>query len=162
MTVQRLDFEIDGLNCGACVARAEKAIASVAGVEKAEVNLGTKSARVLIDGADTKAISGALSAAGYPAVPERHRLRISGMSCVSCVGRVEAELAKLPCVVSVSVNLADGVASVTALGRDTTPLIAAVKAAGYTAEPLEAGAPVDDRTGEEIRQLRQRFLIAAC
>ena len=70
-----LSFEIDGMTCAGCVGRAEKAIAAVGGVEKAEVNLATHAGRVTLDAkagpGTAKAIAGALQAAGYPAVPTR-------------------------------------------------------------------------------------------
>ena len=165
MTVQRLDFEIDGLSCAGCVGRAERAISSVSGVTGAEVNLATRSARVALDGANARgvseAINGALRAAGYPAVPHRLRLRIEGMTCASCVARVEDALSQVPGVTAVTVNLADGVASVTTLDKDTAPLIAAVKSVGYDATRLETGDSADDKTDREIRQLRRSFILAA-
>lgn len=165
MTVQRLDFEIDGLSCAGCVGRAERAISSVSGVTGAEVNLATRSARVALDGANARgvseAINGALKAAGYPAVPHRLRLRIEGMTCASCVARVEDALSQVPGVTAVTVNLADGVASVTTLDKDTAPLIEAVKSVGYDATRLETGDRADDKTDREIRQLRRSFILAA-
>jgi Cu+-exporting ATPase len=60
-------------------------------------------------------------------------LDIEGMTCASCVMRVERALGKVPGVASVTVNLATEKASVTAdAGVDATVLVAAVKKAGYT------------------------------
>ncbi len=161
---QTLNFEIDGMTCGGCVSRAEKAISSVGGVEKAEVNLATKGGRVILaDGATAetaRAVSGALRAAGYPAVSERMRLRISGMSCASCVSKVEGALAAVPGVLSARVNLADGTASVTALGHDASALIAAVKSVGYDAEPVASGTRPADHGAKEIAELRSRVVVA--
>ena len=60
------------------------------------------------------------------------RLPVTGMTCASCVGRVEKALLAVPGVVGVSVNLATEVASVQA-GPAATPqsLVAAVQKAGY-------------------------------
>lgn len=41
-----IDLDIDGMTCASCVSRVEKALGSVAGVLKADVNLATKTARV--------------------------------------------------------------------------------------------------------------------
>ncbi len=161
MTVQRLDFEIDGLSCAGCVGRAEKAITSVSGVTGAEINLATKSARVALEGADARTISSALNAAGYPAVPHRQRLEIAGMTCASCVARVESALEQVPGVTEVTVNLADGVASVRTLDKNTGPLIEAVKAVGYEARPVQTGTTADDTVGTEIQHLRRSFLLSA-
>ena len=69
-------------------------------------------------------------------------LQIQGMSCASCVARVEKALLKTPGVVAASVNLATERASVEA-GPDVaaSALLAAVEKAGYTAsEVVEAGS----------------------
>lgn len=65
-------------------------------------------------------------------------LGIQGMTCASCVGRVERTLGKVPGVTTVAVNLA------TERGRvegdeslDVQALIAAIDKAGYTATPIE-------------------------
>ena len=61
-------------------------------------------------------------------------LPISGMTCASCVGRVERALNKVPGVQNVSVNLANERAHVEVTGQmDPAVLIAAVEKAGYTA-----------------------------
>ncbi|MEW7849877.1 heavy metal translocating P-type ATPase [Massilia aurea] len=57
---------IDGMTCASCVARVEKALASVPGVTGASVNLATEKAR--IDGtAPATALVAAVGAAGYTA-----------------------------------------------------------------------------------------------
>jgi P-type Cu+ transporter len=62
-------------------------------------------------------------------------LDIDGMTCASCVMRVERTLGKVPGVASVMVNLATEKASVTAhAGVEAATLIAAVKKAGYDAQ----------------------------
>ncbi|MEJ6478513.1 MAG: copper-translocating P-type ATPase [Octadecabacter sp.] len=157
-----LNFEIDGMSCGACVGRAERAIAAVQGVTRAEVNLANASARVTVDGIDTaRAVSGALRAAGYPAVPHKVRLQIDGMSCASCLAKVEGALNDVSGVTTANVNLASGVASVTMLTNDTSALIAAVQSVGYSATPVNDTARPVDRNADDARRLGWRVLIAA-
>jgi Cu+-exporting ATPase len=69
-------------------------------------------------------------------------LQIEGMTCASCVARVEKALARVPGVRSASVNLATEKAQVRLDGRDAgaDALIAAVEKAGYAAHPVEEGA----------------------
>jgi P-type Cu+ transporter len=70
-------------------------------------------------------------------------LTIEGMTCASCVMRVEKALAKVPGVVSAEVNLATETARVRGSG-DTAVLIDAVRKAGYGAHvhvQHEAAAP---------------------
>ncbi|MGO8919695.1 MAG: heavy metal translocating P-type ATPase [Stellaceae bacterium] len=70
-------------------------------------------------------------------------LRIEGMTCASCVARVEKALARVPGVADVSVNLASEEAHLhrRAGGADLAALIAAVEAAGYGARPKQAIQP---------------------
>ncbi len=68
-------------------------------------------------------------------------LRIGGMTCASCVRRVERALNRVEGVDEASVNFATSTARVSlgeAIGPD--PLVAAVERAGYDAAELEAGA----------------------
>ncbi|HEX8663323.1 MAG TPA: heavy metal translocating P-type ATPase [Beijerinckiaceae bacterium] len=66
-------------------------------------------------------------------------LGIEGMTCASCVARVEKALARVPGVVSASVNLATEKATVTHLGGiPAEALVGAVEDAGYEAAPLPA------------------------
>ena len=160
-----LKFEIDGLSCASCVGRAEKAISSVAGVDEATVNLASKSGTVKLSSSDgahaAKAIAGALSAAGYPAVPHRLLLDITGMTCASCLNRVETALNAVPGVIAAHVNLADGKARISSLFSDPAPLIEAVQAVGYDARPRKSGETGNNKDSAEILRLKRDLLVAA-
>ena len=74
-------------------------------------------------------------------------LLISGMTCASCVNRVEKSLLKVPGVLSASVNLATEQASVQALS--TVPpasLVAAVIKAGYKTQLKQEAQPARPST----------------
>jgi P-type Cu+ transporter len=87
-------------------------------------------------------------------------LAISGMTCASCVARVEKVLRRVPGVGQVSVNLATERAHVLAgSGVSEGALIAAVAQAGYGASPAAAQKPQSDR-GEVLR-LAAGFVLAA-
>ena len=62
---------------------------------------------------------------------EKISLPVEGMTCASCVGRVERALKKLPGVTDAAVNLATERADVTVDGADRASLIAAIEKAGY-------------------------------
>jgi len=69
-------------------------------------------------------------------------LQISGMTCASCVSRVEKALARVPGVIAASVNLATERATVQALSSvPAASLAAAVEKAGYEAREVERSAP---------------------
>ncbi len=104
---QHIEFQIEGLSCASCVRRAEQALAGVEGVSAASVNLATERAQVTVaDDICPKRILEALATAGYPAREAVAELAVSGMSCASCVGRVEKALVAHPGVIAASVNLA--------------------------------------------------------
>ena len=110
----------------------------------------------------------AVQSAPVPAVPpESRELSIEGMTCASCVARVEKVLGKVPGVVSAQVNLATERASVTvqAGGAAVADLVAAVEKAGYGAAEAVAAAATEDRERAareaELRGLRKAVLFAA-
>src|SRR5690606_40827247 len=101
-------LSIEGMTCASCVGRVEKSLRAVTGVEIASVNLATERADVIFSApADYPALVDAIQTAGFD-VPERRsvELAIGGMTCASCVGRVENALLKVPGVEKAAVNLA--------------------------------------------------------
>ena len=67
-----LTLQITKLSCGSCVARAEKALREVVGVQDAAVNLAAESATLAYDSPATPAtIANALAGAGYPAAVDQ-------------------------------------------------------------------------------------------
>ena len=63
-----IQIDIDGMNCGSCVGRVERAVSATPGVESVAVNLATESAIVkLAQGGSMDQVLGTLSEAGYPA-----------------------------------------------------------------------------------------------
>ncbi len=165
MTETTLTFPLDGMHCGSCVGRAEKAIGAVDGARDVRVNLAAETATVTLDRADAAAdVASALDAAGYPARTGTFRLAVEDMSCASCVGRVERALAAVPGVISAQVNLAAGEARVDVLeGVPLARVLDASAAAGYPA--TSAGTPVsgapDTAREEESWRLRRLTMIAA-
>ena len=152
-------IEIDGMHCAACVGRAERVLARVPGVSGASVNLATTTAR-LTGSPDLAAVATALSKAGYGLRQSTTTLTIDGMTCASCVGRVERALQAVPGIQSATVNLASQTALVTHVaGPDVlAAATAAVARAGYHAE-AQTGEAVD-RAALEATAQRKRFLLA--
>jgi Cu+-exporting ATPase len=134
-----LQVPITGMTCASCVARVEKAIAKVPGVQQASVNGATDSASLTLAsanaGATAQAVAEAVARAGYDIPSETVRLQIGGMTCASCVGRVEKALARVPGASGVSVNLATNTAQLRRLAGSAgdAALLAAVRQAGYEA-----------------------------
>ena len=91
-------------------------------------------------------------------------LSIQGMTCASCVARVEKALLRVPGVTGAAVNLGTERARVTrALGVPSELLLHAVRRAGYEARPIDRTTTTGQEQAareEEIRQLRSSLLIA--
>ncbi|KWD07990.1 copper-transporting ATPase [Burkholderia ubonensis] len=90
------------------------------------------------ESADTSERHADAAATASPAAPATApiELEIEGMTCASCVARVEKALAGVPGVTRVSVNLATERATVDAAGVPASRLADAVKQAGYLATPV--------------------------
>jgi Cu+-exporting ATPase len=163
---RRVQIQVQGMTCASCVAHVEKALSSVPGVEKAEVNLATERATVeLGEDVPVAALAQAVRDAGYDVPTEKVVLAIGGMTCASCVAHVEKALSSVPGVLAASANLATEKATITflpgAVGQDA--LRQAVAAAGY--EVLDHGAEeravaAEDATERKMRQARTRMLVA--
>ncbi|GAD54422.1 lead, cadmium, zinc and mercury transporting ATPase [Limimaricola cinnabarinus LL-001] len=154
MTVQPLSFQIDNMSCASCVGRVERSLRAVPGVTEARVNLAAERAEV--QGGQAGELVQALERAGYPPRRETVRLRVEGMSCASCSGRVERALAAVPGVLAARVNLAAETAEVERFAGSAamTDLVAAAQAAGYAARDAEsrpAEAEAEDRKAMEPR-----------
>ena len=143
-----LTLPIVGMTCASCAGRVEKALQKVAGVGSATVNLATEAATVTFTAGATAVpvavLTTAVEQAGYHVPTDTARLRLEGMTCASCVGRVERALAAVPGVLSASVNLATEQAEVTRMKGTASAreLLAAVQGAGYTAHDLAASPAV--------------------
>lgn len=146
-----LTFSVRGMTCASCVARVEKAIKSVQGVASATINLATEKASVhLLKGTAIETVAAAVAKAGYEVASESVSFAISGMTCASCVGRVEAALRKVPGVTYASVILATERVQVTAIGVAVETLISAVARAGYDAAILNNPAASKDELGRRF------------
>ena len=144
-TLRQLNIPIDGMTCASCVGRVERALAAVPGVASASVNLATESAALALQpGTPVDALIAAIDRAGYAVPQAAVELAIDGMTCASCVGRVERALAAVPGVLEASVNLATARAHVvhgagaSAAADMAGQLQAAVQRAGFEARRLDA------------------------
>ena len=158
-------FSIEGMTCASCVGRVERAIAKLPNVSKASVNLATERAEVSFSGTpDVGAVVGAIADAGYAVPEDTVELAIDGMTCASCVGRIEKALGVVPGVIVASINLATERASVRYLRGvvDAGGLIAAVRAAGYEARAVSAETENEEQEAREAEMTRlQRSLAVA-
>lgn len=157
-------FPVEGMSCASCVGRVERALTAKDGVANARVNLATETAHVEADDTVTRAaLAEAIEGAGYSIPSHSLTLSIDGMTCASCVGRVERALADVPGVTSAAVNLATERATIRG-DVEPSALVRAVEAAGYEATLLEDAARSESSASHkhdaDADALRRQLLIA--
>ncbi|QTF56331.1 heavy metal translocating P-type ATPase [Stutzerimonas frequens] len=150
---------VSGMTCASCAGRVERALLKVPGVAAANVNLANEQVRIEGDDLGVATLIEAVEKAGYGVPVHSIELNIEGMTCASCVGRVERALLKVPGVRSAAVNLASERAHVEVIGTPAPAvLIQAVEAAGYQASAGDQQQPAQDA---ERRLQRERWAVIA-
>ena len=148
-TAAAISLPIEGMTCASCVGRVEAALAKVEGVDTVSVNLATERADIRLAGpVDRMALIQAVEEVGYEVPAGVTELAIEGMTCASCVGRVEKALKAIPSVTEATVNLATERATVRGLAA-VEDLIAAVDKVGYEARLVDTGAQAEDEAAEK-------------
>lgn len=139
-TAAVLSLPVHGMSCASCVGRVEKAVRQVPGVAEVSVNLATEHIHIQPAGPlDTAAVVQAIEKAGYEVPSQTVELAVEGMTCASCVGRVERALQKVPGVTAAQVNLATERATVQG-SATLEALLAALNKAGYPGQPIDTQA----------------------
>ncbi|WBM43880.1 heavy metal translocating P-type ATPase [Comamonas aquatica] len=160
-----ISLPIEGMTCASCVGRVEAALAKVEGVASVSVNLATERADIRLNRAvDRMALIQAIEKVGYDVPQGTIELAIGGMTCASCVGRVEKALKAVPGVTEAVVNLATERATVRGVAA-VADLIAAIEKVGYEANPVDTGAQADEEAAEkkdaERAELKRDLTLAA-
>ena len=157
---------IVGMTCASCVARVERAIAQVPGVLSASVNLATETAEVLCETDSMRpAVVTAIRSVGYDVPSSTVEVGIQGMTCASCVVRVERAIAAVPGVLSASVNLATERATIQVTDTSTAQtaaIEAAIREAGYEARSAAVTSQTRDAAKqEETGKLKRDLMVSA-
>jgi len=166
MATTRIELPVKGMTCASCVARIEKGLAGVPGIHGASINLATEKATLTYDAerVGVEEVAKTIRELGYEVPLEKLTLSIGGMSCASCVAKIEKGLHAVPGVIRASVNLATEKAAVEALPAVRfEDLKRAVEAVGYTATPVVVATPDREKLAreQEIRRLAIKTLVGA-
>jgi Cu+-exporting ATPase len=165
-----LAVPVEGMTCASCANRIEQTLDALEGVDSASVNFGAGKAHLNVDPArfDARGTRQAVQAIGYDLAAEQAILTIEGMSCASCVTKVEKALRGLPGVLEADVNFGTNQARVTYLPGSVERLAMAetIGRAGYSVAPMieEAEDPLErerERRAAEQRTFLRRFVLAA-
>ena len=172
---ETVSLPVEGMTCASCVGSIERALKAVPGVETVSVNLATERANITTDSTVPRVrLIEAIEKAGYsvpaqmPAATGPVELSVEGMTCASCVGRVERALKAISGVTNAVVNLATERATIHGTAN-TADLIAAIADAGYEAKLIAGSGSQSnnednaraERKETERRELTRDFTIAA-
>lgn len=165
---KKIELPIRGMTCASCVARIENGLSKLNGIIEAKVNLATEKASIIFNPTQVHLLDlvNSINALGYEVPVEKISLSVRGMSCASCVRRVERALSQLDGVLQVSVNLATEIANVQFLPGvvSLADFQKTGQEVGYEVLP-PAGADLEMLLGREkalkegdFKRLKRRFI----
>lgn len=152
-----IQLQIEGMTCASCSARVERTLNRLPEVSSAQVNLATETANIEMNTAQLPIAVAAIEDAGYHVVVPQMTVSVEGMTCASCVARVERVLKRLPHVVEANVNLATEQATVQGWVSEAA-VMAAIEDAGYVVKPLQAAIDHMDENKQERKAVEQQQL----
>jgi Cu+-exporting ATPase len=161
----KTDIKINGMSCANCAANIERHLSKLPGVYNVSVNFASEKASVAYapEEVNLPSIINVITELDFKPVTRKSVFTVSGMTCASCVNRVEKAIMNVPGVVSANVNLASNQATVEFLeGVQLSSIRKAVEDAGYKVEQ-EAISPEDvsDIANREIKKLRDTLIMAS-
>ena len=166
--LERIDLPITGMSCASCAAKVEKGLNNVEGVTKATVNFAAEKATVFFHPAQTDLshLIDRVKDLGYGARVEKVVLPIQGMTCASCVSKVEKALSSVKGVVQAGVNFATERALVEYIPEEVSirDFKKVVEEAGYQVlEVKEEDIVEKERLAREaeLSRLKKKFIIGA-
>lgn len=172
--LEKCFIRVNGMTCASCVAAIERNVIKVEGIHRVLVGLMAQKAEVKYDPAYIlpSNIAAAISDLGYPStvlddVSTEYgelNLHIGGMTCSSCVHKIETAVGKCPGIISASVALATQQGHFKFDSEITGPrnIIDSIKSLGFDAYPLsdhtrDAGFFFQK---EEVRKWRNSFFLS--
>jgi len=164
----KLEIPIVGMSCASCAVTIEKSLQDVAGVQTASVNYANQKAHVIYDSNKIASpdLLKAIESAGYQTGGAVLRIGIKGMSCASCVDKIEKALKKIPGVLKATANPGTEETRIEYLPEMVQ--LAAIKKTiedlGYQTVQIDDEIPGDREKIQheaEYKKLWHKFLLAA-
>lgn len=166
MEMKQIILPIEGMTCASCVSTIEKALLNLQGVKSAKVNLAAGKAYIeyIEEKISVTEMAKAVKDVGYQAGMEEVSLSVHGMTCASCVSKVEKAVGQLPGVVKVVVNLAAETVKVDFYPGSITKqdIKHEIGQLGYTAtEKLTGQAQLDKEKEAREKEIKRqgRFML---
>nr|CAH7725322.1 unnamed protein product [Callosobruchus chinensis] len=174
LKLEKCNIHIKGMTCGSCVAAIEKHVQKLPGSHKILVSLLAARAEVHYDPSVTNPanIAASVTDLGFPASVLQQAgageaevdLQIRGMTCASCVNKIESHVAKIPGVKDAKVALTTHRGKFRFDPELTGPrhIIEAIKRLGFEAELFTQDGGGTDylQQKEEIRKWKRSFLFS--
>ncbi|MBU2649117.1 cadmium-translocating P-type ATPase [bacterium] len=165
MSFETRTLSIDGMTCSSCVRTVEETVQQQEGVQKASVNFASEKLQVTYDDNKTNVASivDVIVKKGYgasvPAEGLTKTYAVEGMTCASCVKRVEDSIKALEGVLSANVNLATEKVQVSYSPEHVkeSQLMEAVAKAGYTLSKVAEGESVDLDEEKKQKDLKKQY-----
>ena len=158
------EFQLGGVSCQVCVNKIEKKLAKKPGVASAVVNFSNEHLNIDYDENQItdKEIIETVEKLGYDISEIKDlkevELDIEGISCQTCVNRIEKKVGKLPGVESVSVNLATfkGLVTYDSDKIKLSEILEVIEKLGFKGKKSE-DISVDKRDEEMQKHLKHEF-----
>ena len=153
---EHITLPVKGMSCASCASRIEKKVGALEGVGQAAVNFGSESITVDFDPGRTssESIIQTIENIGFNVLTTKKVFSVEGMTCASCVGRVEKKLRSLQGVKDAQVNLANERATVEYLDSalEMKDFQVALKQIGFHVPQEET----ENRSSRDVEEERHR------
>jgi Cu+-exporting ATPase len=165
----RIDLPITGMSCASCAARIQNILVKMKGIDDASVNFAAEKATIFYNPSDVSIdeVIKSIREQGYGVPVSKVTLPIKGMTCASCVRRVQDALFSLQGVLSASVNLAteDAVVEYSPAQAGIRDFKRTIEDIGYSIVEVTEGEDIVEKERlereREYRGLKIRILAGA-
>ncbi|MER5170933.1 heavy metal translocating P-type ATPase [Thioclava kandeliae] len=164
MTEQSTRFIVDGMHCGACTGRVERALLEVPGVSQANANLMARNVTLVFDGPASADLAASLDQAGYPIAEAETVLALGREASPEEQTALREALLAHPAILEVTpapreirIRYAQGAIAPSEMVKLIAPL-------GITATARKDESPLPDRAEKqeaEARKLRHDVILSA-
>lgn len=166
---RRIDLPVTGMSCASCASKIQDALLKLKGVDSASVNFAAEKATVFYNPSEgsVQEFIKTIKDIGYGVSASKITTPIKGMSCASCVEKVQKALSSLNGVFSASVNFATEKATIEYIPAQVSmrDFKKALKGIGYDIVEVEKGEDIVEKEKRErekdYKRLKLKLLVGA-